>query len=74
MAWQCTECRAVEGRDTVKMFAVCHHCGKLLCEKHRTLIVDDAFADAANSAKCTAYHCSDCKRRYHPKATDIKET
>lgn len=27
----------------INIMAVCHHCGKPLCQQHRILIVDDAF-------------------------------
>ncbi|MDJ0729256.1 MAG: hypothetical protein QNJ33_04610 [Crocosphaera sp.] len=30
--------------DEVKVVAMCHHCGKPLCQQHRFLIVDDAFS------------------------------
>jgi hypothetical protein len=28
----------------VNIVAICHHCGKLLCQQHRILIIDDAFS------------------------------
>lgn len=30
--------------DEVKVVAMCHHCGKTLCQQHRFLILDDAFS------------------------------
>ncbi|MBW4507275.1 MAG: hypothetical protein KME64_12280 [Scytonematopsis contorta HA4267-MV1] len=33
-----------EKKDShVKIIAACHHCGKLLCQEHTILIIDDAF-------------------------------
>ena len=53
MAWECGECRATEGgkQEGVRVDVVCHHCGKPLCQKHRILIVDDAFDPSAASSK-----------------------
>jgi hypothetical protein len=75
MAWECAECVRKE------MNGVCHHCGKLLCEEHTVILVDDALAenDAAVSAKKRmlpdhAVHCSDCHKQHHPKALVVKSS
>lgn len=34
---------------SVKIDVICHHCGKPLCQRHRVLIADDAFAFAFDS-------------------------
>ena len=49
MAWECAVCRKKEdpsGKDSVKIDAVCHHCGKPLCNdsRHRIVIVDPDFS------------------------------
>lgn len=31
-------------KGTVNVIAMCHHCGKPLCQQHRILILDDAFS------------------------------
>lgn len=44
---------------------VCHHCGKPLCNDnkcHFKVINDNAFS---NSTK--AFHCRECKNKYHSK-------
>ncbi|MBI3941459.1 MAG: DUF1294 domain-containing protein [Chloroflexi bacterium] len=79
MGWTCGECGREDGRYDFKVEVVCHHCGKLLCQKHRILIIDGAFSGKdSNSAKAgapgqTAYHCKECKHRYHPRSGSIPE-
>ena len=68
MAWECGVCDAVEGRDNVKVDAVCHHCGKPLCQKHQKFhFVDDAFSINDTPVNRQAYHCEACKKLYHPR-------
>jgi hypothetical protein len=78
MTWKCGECGFIEGKDKVlvdlveqevNVNAICHHCGKLLCQKDRVLIKDDDFDDKM----AYAYHCEDCKKAFHPNSTVIKE-
>lgn len=35
---------SVTKNGTVKVIAMCHHCGKPLCQQHRILIRDEAFS------------------------------
>jgi hypothetical protein len=64
MDWEC-DCRQQE------MFAVCHHCGKPLCETHGVVIADDAFGAGILPAG-RAVHCLACKEQYHPRAQDLR--
>jgi hypothetical protein len=64
MAWKCAYCGAP---GKAKWIAVCHHCGRPVCERHRERITDDAFG-AGSSASRMAIHCPDCRRCYHPQA------
>jgi hypothetical protein len=69
MAWECAECIREE------MTAVCHHCGKPLCEEHAVVVPDDALAEydrtvfgRDRAVSDHAVHCEDCQRQHHPKA------
>ena len=71
MAWKCGECGAVEGKDKVtvnsveqevNVHTVCHHCGKLLCQKDRILIKDNDF----DGTTVEDYHCQNCLEEFHP--------
>lgn len=64
MPWECGECRQKE-TEQIKINTVCHHCGKLLCDKDRIEIIDDAFADSDGAASNKAFHCRSCKEEYH---------
>lgn len=68
MPWECGECRQKE-TDLIRINTLCHHCGKPLCNKHRIGILDDAFAGFEGMRSNIAFHCSSCKRTYHPNAT-----
>lgn len=68
MSWECGECGAVEGKDKITVDAICHHCGKPLCQKHRIQIVDDAFSSDDEPVSREAYHCDECKKVHHPRA------
>jgi len=59
VSWECGICRAIEGRDEVRLVAVCHHCGIPLCEHDRYTIEDPVFGGDAAS------HCIDCLEREH---------
>lgn len=65
MAWECGECRSVEGGD-IRVNAVCHHCGKLLCREDQRVFPDPAFAVGGDSAGAEAVHCRECASEYHP--------
>jgi hypothetical protein len=67
MAWECGECSGVDGKEGVTIKAICHHCGKPLCQKHQVIIVDDAFSGSAKEG-ARAIHCDECRKVYHPKA------
>lgn len=71
MKVECAECNAAEDlgsaenkRDAVVIDAVCHHCGKPLCQHHRIAVADPAFAGTRWSQP-SAYHCAACKKRHH---------
>jgi hypothetical protein len=53
--WQCDVCfDEIEEPD-----AVCHHCGRILCDKQdvcRFIVDDDAFSDPG----VFAFHCPNC--------------
>ncbi len=75
MAWKCGECGAIEGKEKVtvdsveqevKVHAVCHHCGKLLCQKDIVLAKDGDFDDDFDGKTVEAYHCKDCSETIHP--------
>jgi uncharacterized protein with PIN domain len=73
MFWECGECGVVEGKDGVRIDAVCHHCGKPLCRKHQVRIVDDALSSDGAAAKQVTFHCDDCKKSYHPRAALVTQ-
>ncbi|MSP13280.1 MAG: DUF1294 domain-containing protein [Chloroflexi bacterium] len=79
MSWICAECGREDGKYDFIVEVVCHHCGKLLCQKHRILIIDVAFSgQSAYSEKAgapgqTAYHCKECQHRHHPHSRSISE-
>jgi hypothetical protein len=73
MAWECAECV----RDS--MTAVCHHCGKPLCDEHAVIVADDALAeyDASVSTRAMslsdqAVHCADCQRQHHMRSQVVR--
>lgn len=43
-----------------KIEAVCHHCGKPLCDECRRDVEDWVFGELV-----IAVHCNDCQRKYH---------
>lgn len=59
MSWECGICRAVEGRDSVHVESVCHHCGVPLCRDDLYIVSDPAFGSA------DARHCFECAERHH---------
>ena len=70
MSWECGECGQKE-KSGLMVDAACHHCGKLLCEKHRIKIADEAFANDSGAISVNAFHCDACKKAHHPKAPVI---
>jgi hypothetical protein len=63
--WECWECAAVEGprgagEDATVQIAVCHHCGKPLCQEHWTFVADNAFSRESPVDVPMAFHCSTC--------------
>ena len=65
MAWECAVCHSAED-GTVRMNAVCHHCGKLLCQGDQRKLLDPAFAVGGDSRGVEAVHCRECAREHHP--------
>lgn len=65
MSWKCAVCGAVDGRDKAVVNAVCHHCGKPLCDKHQIVVRDSAFGHEDDDPPVWAIHCKDCGHRYH---------
>lgn len=65
---ECGECAAVDGRrvegtmQIAHVDAVCHHCGKPLCQDHQVFLADDAFSPGDSGHPATACHCSDHRR------------
>ena len=72
MSWECAECGAVEGKDGVKIEAMCHHCGKPLCQKHRLRVADEAFSSDSTPISRAAYHCDECKKAYYPRGVLVE--
>jgi len=68
MTWECGECRQKE-TNLMKINTLCHHCRKPVCHKHRFGVLDDTFANFEGVIGNIAFHCSSCKRTYHPNAT-----
>lgn len=82
MTWTCGECGRADGQKEtgtggdfeVAVNALCHHCGKPLCNLDRDVgscqlwIPDDAFC-ADGKPLPPACHCRDCARTHHPGAT-----
>lgn len=60
MSWECGICRAVEGRDSVRVESVCHHCGVPLCRDDVYTLADPAVGGEP------ACHCFDCAEHHHP--------
>jgi hypothetical protein len=62
--WVCGECRRPEdGRLTVNY--VCHHCGTLLCTRHKIELPDVAFRGRVMSLPAIAVHCHKCAEAHH---------
>jgi hypothetical protein len=74
MTWECAECNGREtDNSTIKINAVCHHCGKPLCQKDRIQIIDEAFSADDGLAGRFAVHCKPCRRLHHPKLAKLTE-
>jgi hypothetical protein len=61
LGWECAEC----SDQSKGIVAVCHHCGKPLCEEDLVVILDDAFAGVPRKPRHGAVHCRKCRREYH---------
>lgn len=71
MAWECADCG--EKEQPKSKIPVCHHCGKPVCRKHREMITDDAFsAGPARATSRVAVHCLDCRKDFHPRASNVE--
>jgi hypothetical protein len=79
MSWTCGECRRTHGeRETgnggpeieVEVNALCHHCGKPLCNREtdsgscQFWVPDDAFSIEDDSLP-VACHCRECAETHH---------
>lgn len=65
MFWKCAVCGALDDQKDTLVNAVCHHCGKPLCQQHQVRLVDPRFGNDSENPQPTAVHCTDCKRKYH---------
>lgn len=63
MSFRCEHCSKTE--PTIKVVAVCHHCGKPLCKDDAIGLHDPAFATEVGEAAPIAVHCRPCRERYH---------
>ena len=68
MTLECAVCNTPDGKDGKALDAVCHHCGKPLCQEHRVLILDEQFANRGVPVPRAAYHCSACRQAHHPRS------
>jgi hypothetical protein len=65
--WTCGVCNAVEGRriedtnEQVRVDAVCHHCGKLLCQAHQQALIDEVFSQGGRAGQTESVHCVGCQ-------------
>lgn len=72
MAWECSDCGAREQGNS--RMPICHHCGKLVCRKHREMIIDSAFSPAlGDSQSRVAVHCLVCRLTFHPNAANLEQ-
>jgi hypothetical protein len=68
MVWECAECNSRETENgEIHINAVCHHCGKPLCQTDRTQIIDSAFSSEYGAAGRVAFHCKPCRQLHHPR-------
>jgi hypothetical protein len=65
MTWKCAVCGEVDGRKNIVVNAVCHHCGKPLCEKHQVIVQDRDFGHDDDNPRVWAVHCKECRRKHH---------
>ncbi|MEW5988033.1 MAG: hypothetical protein AB1791_15480, partial [Chloroflexota bacterium] len=60
----CGRCGTTAGVEVV-----CHHCGRPLCRRHRIQAMDRTLKNEngknADGKKVSAYHCRECRRKYH---------
>jgi uncharacterized protein with PIN domain len=66
LSWECSHCGKKEPDDGVVIDAVCHHCGRPLCSKDRIAIDDEVFDSRAVPRAAVAFHCEECRKRFHP--------
>jgi hypothetical protein len=65
--WRCGQCDEAEGGtfqdsdEDVKVDAVCHHCGKPLCQRHRRLRIDEGFSRTPRARRPDSVHCTTCQ-------------
>ena len=63
--WECGHCSRSEDDESIRIRWACHHCGKLLCEKDKRVIIDVAFAGSIASPTRRAVHCPSCLKEHH---------
>ena len=70
MIWECAD-DCTEKEQQGSQMSACHHCGKLVCRKHRQMIEDDGVRDVPGQPRSRkAVHCADCKKAFHPRVRE----
>jgi hypothetical protein len=65
MSWDCAFCAREERPDgSVRVEAVCHHCGALLCDEE-TYVVWDTDVLGSPAGGQWAVHCWACRHEWH---------
>lgn len=64
--WVCGECSLPEEGGRMLRQA-CHHCGKVLCDRCRRYVDDEAFTRRLLAPRHRIVHCSTCRSRHHPR-------
>jgi hypothetical protein len=67
--WQCGEPEGVggagdDGAVQAVQIAVCHHCGKPLCQDHWKFISDPQLGRESEVHPHKAYHCEECRKAH----------
>lgn len=72
LTWECSHCGKKEPEDGVVIDVVCHHCGRPLCSADRIAIHDEVFDYQSQPRAVMAFHCEQCKRRFHPYSISLR--
>lgn len=67
--WMCGHCERVEdGKERIEgtdellvVDAVCHHCGKPLCQEHQRRRIDEGFSYERREGRPESVHCNTCQ-------------